>query len=300
MAAATQDISYLYPSTWTNLTDTAANYASGFPQWTNDTYQNWYDQPLSTGETPGLTDAYGNMQNSDFQGQAAGALGQASQMYQQNGTYDPNQMQQFLNPYTQDANQATINASNRNLFENVLPQVNSTFTGAGQFGSSRNMDFNNRAIRDQQSMLTDSLAKSNSANFTNAQNQNLAWAQQGNASASGLGQVASQNAQLGQQDLTNQMTGATNQQQLQQTSLDKNYQDWITQQQFPISGLSAVSTAMGNMSKGVQPNQSTPVTQPDDVSRVLAAIQAVSSGLNDSSIQSVLGYLFPDGNFTLG
>ena len=34
-----QNTEYLYPSTWTNLTDTASNYAAGFPQWSNDVYR---------------------------------------------------------------------------------------------------------------------------------------------------------------------------------------------------------------------------------------------------------------------
>ena len=90
------------------------------------------------------------------------------------------------------------------------------------------------------------------------------------------------------------MTASTAQQQQQQQALDKNYQDWLTQQNFPITGLSAASTAIGNMAKGVTPNIRTPVAQPDTVSRVLAAVQAMSSGLNDTSIQSMLDKLFPN------
>ena len=293
---ASQVAEYLYPDTWTNLTDKTSNYAAGFPDWANQTYENWYDQPLSTGQTPNLSTAYGNMMNSGALAAATPYINQAHSLYQQGAQYDPNQLQQYLNPYQAGANQATINESNRNLFNNILPGVNSTFAGTGQFGSSRNADFTNRAIQNQQQTLTDVLAKQNANNYATANQNYLNWAQQGNQAASGLSALGSQQATLGQQDLTNQMTAATNQQQLLQAGLDKNYQDWITQQQFPTGALSAVSTAIGNMSKGVQPNVSTPVTQPDTVSRVLAAIQAMSSGLNDTSIQSLLSQLFPTDN----
>lgn len=293
---ASQVAEYLYPDTWTNLTDKTSNYAAGFPDWANQTYENWYDQPLSTGQTPNLSTAYGNMMSSGALASATPYINQAQSLYQQGAQYDPNQLQQYLNPYVQNVVNANNTLSNQNLFEKVLPGVNSTFTGAGQFGSSRNADFTNRAIRDQQQTL----ANTNANVLMNAQNQAntnyLNWAQQGNQAASGLSALGSQQATLGQQDLTNQMTAATNQQQLLQAGLDKNYQDWITQQQFPTGALSAVSTAIGNMSKGVQPNVSTPVTQPDTVSRVLAAIQAMSSGLNDASIQSLLSQLFPTDN----
>jgi hypothetical protein len=45
------------------------------------------------------------------------------------------------------------------LTENILPGVNSTFTGAGQFGSTRNAEFGNRAIRDTQQAIADANAK---------------------------------------------------------------------------------------------------------------------------------------------
>lgn len=322
MTAQVVNQEYLYPDTWTNLTDNASNYAAGFPDFANNVYQNWYDQPLSTGQTSNLTTAYNNMMGnaanpwiSNIQG-AQGAAAQAqpymqnaANLYNQSSTYDPTEMQQFLNPYVQDANNATIAASNRNLMENVLPNVNSTFAGAGQFGSTRNADFTNRAIRDNQTSLNETLAKNNAANYTQANQNYLNWNQQGQSAASGLaglgGQqmnyantlagLASQGATLTQQNLTNQMTAAKDQQQLLQSGLDKNYQDYLQQQQFPLSALASLGTSIGNMSKGVTPNQSVPVTQPDDVSKVLAVIQAMSNGLNDSSIQSILGYLGMDG-----
>lgn len=289
-----QNTEYLYPSTWTNLTDTTSNYAAGIPEWANQTYQNWYDQPLSTGQTPYQTQALGASMGSNFQQQAQPGLQQAGGLYQAGAQYDPNQLQQFLNPFTQDANAATVQLSNQNLFDNILPGVNSTFAGAGQFGSSRNADFTNRAIRDQQQTLSNTLAQANNQAYQNANQNYLGWAQQGNQAAQGLSALAGQNAQLGQQDITNQMTASTAQQQQQQQALDKNYQDWLTQQNFPITGLSAASTAIGNMAKGVTPNIRTPVAQPDTVSRVLAAVQAMSSGLNDTSIQSMLDKLFPN------
>lgn len=297
---ATTNTEYLYPDTWTNLTDQSANYAAGFPNYLNQVQQNWYDQPLSTGVTPEQQQAFGALGASNFQQQAQPAMQQAGGLYQAGAAYDPNQLQQYLNPYQQGANQATVNLSNKNLFENVLPGVNSTFTGSGQFGSTRNADFENRAIRDQQQTLSNTLANANLQAYQNANQNYLNWAQQGNQAAQGLSGLASQNAQLGQQDLTNQMTAATNQQQLQQQTLDKSYQDWLTKQQFPISGLTALGSAMGNMAKGVNPNISVPVSQPDDVSRVLAAIQAASQGLNDTSVQNILSYLFPNGDLTFG
>lgn len=307
----------IYPDTWTQATDAGSNYAAGIPQWSNQVYQNWYDQPLTTGITPNLQSTFQNFQTPNqqwigglqgAQQTAQGALPmyqQAANMFQSGSQYDPSQLQQYLNPYINDANNATIAQSNRNLNENILPGVNSTFAGAGQFGSTRNMDFTNRAMRDQQMVLAEALAKQNSANYTQANQDYLNWAKMGQSGASGIAGVGSNVAGLGntlgglagtgstlsQQNLTNQLTGATTEQQLQQQTLDKSYQDWLQQQQFPLGALSALGSSLGNMSKGVEPNTYTPVAQPNDIDKILTAIQAVQGGLNDSAVQGILSQL---------
>lgn len=323
MADATTE--YLYPSSWTNLTNQATNYASGFPSWGNQVYENWYQQPLSTGETPWLQQVWGNMLNPDQQwlqgvvnaqqtAQSASPLiNQAANMYTSGASYDPNQLQQYLNPYTQQAAQSTLNQLNQNFSENVVPGLNSTFTGAGQFGSTRNADFMNRAMRDLNTQAADVLAKANYGAYDTANKTYLDWANLGQTAASGLGSLAGQKlnqaSQLGslagtggnllQQNIANQLTAAQNQQQLQQQGLTSNYQDWLTQQQFPLATLGGLSSAVGGLSGGVKPNVYQPTAQPDNVSRVLALVQAASAGLNDQSIQSIINSLWPEGGFSL-
>lgn len=67
-------------------------------------------------------------------------------------------MAQYMNPYTNGVVNQIATLGNRNLMENVLPQVNSTFTGAGQFGSSRNGEFEARALRDNQQAISNAQA----------------------------------------------------------------------------------------------------------------------------------------------
>ena len=299
------DTTYLYPDTWTNLTDTASNYAAGFPAWGQQVYQNWYDQPLTTGVTPELQNAYQTMSGQPSQpwvGGIQGAQGtaqQAANMYQTGAQYDPNQLQNFLNPYTQQAAQATVSDLNRNLTENLMPGVNSTFAGAGQFGSTRNQDFANRAYRDTQEAAAKALAGANYGAYNSANQYYSDWANKGLTAAGGLGNIAGtqgslsgQGAALTQADITNMLTAAQGGQQLQQNSLDKAYQDWMQQQQFPLTTLSGTSGSIANMSKGVLPNISAPVSQPDDVTRALGALSILQSGLDDPTIQSLLGGIF--------
>jgi hypothetical protein len=75
--------------------------------------------------------------------QVGGKLDAASERYIDN-------VPEYLNPYMDAAVGNHAQLMSRNLTENILPNVNQTFTGAGQFGSTRHGDFTGRAIRDTQ------------------------------------------------------------------------------------------------------------------------------------------------------
>lgn len=229
---------YVYPSYWEPMTQNISNYAANIPSQIQGTYNNWFGQNLSAGFNPNLNKAFQNagqsnpwtptvntaltglqqsyqplaQQAQNTLGSGQSTLGQgvstlggatpylrdAASMYKEGSQYDPSQLQQYLNPYTQDAANATMTAANRNLNENVLPQVNSTFAGAGQFGSTRNADFTNRAVRDNQSAVAEALGKLNYGAYQTA-NQNYSdWANKDLTAAQGTGNLAGQQAAIGQ------------------------------------------------------------------------------------------------------
>ena len=102
----------------------------------------------------------------------------------------------------------------------------------------------------------------------------------------GIGQ---QGAAAYQQDLANLITTGQNQQQYQQQALDRNYQDWMTRQQYPTQMMGALGQFVGNTSRGVSPNVYPVTGQPDDLTKALAALQGVSTGVNDLAIRKLLG-----------
>jgi len=335
---------------------------------------------------------------------------QATGMLTRGGVYDPNELQKYLNPYTQQAANAAVSDINRNLNENLMPQVNSTFTGAGQFGSTRNQEFANRALRDTQEAAGKALAAANYGAYDKANQFYSDWASKGLQAGSQIGNLASQQAQIAQtqgqlasqqanilssqlqgtlqnagldvkqaemvnellpklaatqgnltssqvndylknagldaqqantvanlypslasgysqlgqgynqmagsytnlgnqqlnqaagmagiagqgagvyqKDFENLMTTGQNQQQYQQQALDRNYQDWMTRQQYPTQMMGALGQFVGNASRGVPPNQYQVSAQPDDLTKALAALQGVSTGVNDPAIRKLLG-----------
>lgn len=77
-------------------------------------------------------------------------IGRAMQLYNRGANFDPSRIQDYENQYTSGIIDEIYRIGSERLTEDLLPGVNSTFTGAGQFGSSRHEEFTNRALRDTQ------------------------------------------------------------------------------------------------------------------------------------------------------
>lgn len=125
--------------------------------------------------TPWLTQA-GQMSSvgsaAPFLGEAAhtSAAAAASPLLQQGtGSWLDNSAA-YMSPYTQQVTDRIAQLGARNLSENLLPQVNKTFIGSGQFGGSRNADFTNRALRDTQESVLGQQAQALESGYGTAAN----------------------------------------------------------------------------------------------------------------------------------
>lgn len=138
----------------------------------------------------------------------------------------------YLNPYTSGVVDRLGELGARNLNEKLLPQINDTFTGAGQWGSSRNADFLARAVRDQNEST---LAAQNQA-LADSYNQAMnAYGQGQNRQAysgQALGALGSTVQQEGIKDAAALQDIGQQQQNLDQKSLDTAYQDFLNQRDW--------------------------------------------------------------------
>jgi hypothetical protein len=106
-----------------------------------------------------------------------------------------NNVSAYMSPYTQQVTNRIADLGARNLSENLLPAVNKTFIGSGQFGSSRNSDFTNRAVRDTQEAVLGQQSQALESGYKTAADiygQDASRALQGGL---GLGQLTDANAQ---------------------------------------------------------------------------------------------------------
>ena len=170
--------------------------------------------------------------------------------------YDPNQINQFMSPYVNGVVDRIAQLGQRNLSENLLPAVNDTFTGAGQFGSSRHADFTNRALRDvNESILGQQSTALQQAYDSANNNMNQFRTSQLNA-ANQLGTLGQMQQQLGTQDSAALEAAGQAQQQQTQKNYDTSYQDFMNQAQYPQQ----MTEWLNNMLKGQTVPTSTSTT----------------------------------------
>lgn len=84
----------------------------------------------------------------------AGSLGAASQLLGEAGsTTVPDVIGDYMNPYTSSVVDEMGRLTNRNVQENILPNLGAAAVGSGQFGSRRQQQVTGNALRDIQSDL---------------------------------------------------------------------------------------------------------------------------------------------------
>src|SRR5882672_3662173 len=129
-------------------------------------------------------------------------ISQVVNPYIQSATADPTaNIGQYMNPYTERVVDQISQLGNRNLQENILPNINTRFIGAGQYGSSGHQDITNRAIRDTTSGIAQAQGQALQGGYNTAL-QTAVGQQERNLQA---GQLAGSTAE---QDLKNKIIGA--------------------------------------------------------------------------------------------
>jgi len=245
------DQSYLFGgSTPASVTGTLTDSGTQLPAWLQE-----YTRGLASQATAVAGEAYQPYTaptNSATYGQDAGRIAgftPAQQQAQQQiinsqGNYQPalnlasqtlpQAVGSYMSPYTDSVVNRIAQLGQRNLSENLLPQVNSTFTGAGQFGSTRNSDFTNNAVRDANESILGQQSTALQAGYTQAQNAALADLQRQQS-------LAQTTQQLGLQQAGALETVGQTQQAQQQQNMNLAQTDYTNQLNYPKTQLSFLS-----------------------------------------------------------
>jgi hypothetical protein len=229
MATQTTQTETVLPEWYTQY---AKNVLSKAYSATSEPYQA-YGAPRIAGFQPEQEQAFSGYKSSmgEYQpyiGASTAALGAGTGSFTQPGV-----AQQYMNPYIQNVVSGIGAMAGRNLYENILPQVNRTFVGGGTFGGSRSAEFTQRAIRDAQAGALSAQVNAMQEGYNKA-------ADLYGAEANRAITAAPLYADLGTQAQTqriNELKGleaiGLQRQGLAQTSADLAYQDFTNQRDYP-------------------------------------------------------------------
>jgi hypothetical protein len=212
----------------------------------------------------------------EAQGAIRNALGQNVAPFINRAT-GPTNIEEFYNPFQEQVIRNLEKEGARNLQENILPNVNARFIGAGQYGSTGHQNLTNRAIRDTVEAASKARAGAQAEGFNTALQGAL-----------GKQQTQLQGGQLAGKDIERQMLGGEalqnlagarqgtairnvgvlgqlggQQQQQQQNQSNIAYQNFQQQANFPYQKQSFLSEQL----RGLQPQTqvypgSPPLTPP--------------------------------------
>ncbi len=174
-----------------------------------------------------------------------GALSQALGSAQ----FDPNQVQQFLNPYLSGVVDEIARLGNKNFNENVAPAVANQFGGLGQFGSARQAMALGKAAGDTQANILGQQASALKESYDSALGGYTDFAQL--AANTGLDAsktyttLGSTQNQLGVTDYGTLLSAGQAQQTQQQAVNNQLYQNQLAQQNYPWEQLNNWKNTFG-------------------------------------------------------
>lgn len=211
-----------------------------------------------------------------------GAMQQGAQDVAGTGTWDPATMASHVSPYIGGVVDEIARLGNRNLTENIIPGINTTFAGAGQFGSTRNADFMNRAVRDTSADIAGKQAGALQSAWTQAAQDYNQWDANQRATGTTLGNLGTAMGQYGVtgqnmrwEDLANAWKYGAEEQNLGQKTLDQQYADWVAQLQAPTTMMSQLAPMMQQISsiyRGTDTGTYAPSDSSNDLMAMIAAL----------------------------
>jgi hypothetical protein len=153
-----------------------------------------------------------------------------------------------MNPYTQNVVAGIGSAAGRNLYENLLPQVNRTFVGGGTFGGSRSAEFTARAVRDANAAALSEQNKAMREGYESGMGQFNTEASRSVTAAPYMASLGNQFQTQRNLDLAGLEQIGSQRQQLGQRSADLAYQDFLNQREYPYEQVQRLAAIGGQPS----------------------------------------------------
>ena len=183
-------------TTTTQQQATAPEFYTNYLQDIANLGQNAVQQGGIAGFSPLQQQAFQMVPDVAFSG--AGSMGAASQLLGQAGTTTvPDVIGDYMNPYTSDVMDEMGRLQQRNIRENVMPNLGAAAAGSGQFGSSRQRQAAGNTLRDMQADLSGRQLQALQQGYAQAGTQAQQDLQRTMQSGQAFGNLGQEQQQLG-------------------------------------------------------------------------------------------------------
>ena len=147
--------------------------------------------------------------------------------------FDATQFAKFNDPYKAQVTDEISRLGNQNFSQNLMPQINSQFTGNGMFNSSRNAVELGKAAQNIQADITGKQSEYLSKGFAQSMNDYQNAMQRQMAGGAQLGNQASQGQAMTKEDIARLSTAGSTMENKQQQGLDIGYNQFLEQRDQP-------------------------------------------------------------------
>lgn len=195
---------------------------------------------------------------------------------QAGGEFDEGMFDQYFNPYMDRVTDRIAELGARNLHENLLPGVNTTFTAAGQHGGSRHGDFTLRAVRDANESILGEQGRALASGYTDAMKNYQESMGRTLAAGKELGTLGTAGQSAFLRDAAALEGVGTTLQGQEQRNLDTAYGDFLSQRDYPRQNVGFLSSVLRGTQ--VPTSQSTTTSAPAQQSQMSQSPLAQVSG----------------------
>ncbi len=147
--------------------------------------------------------------------------------------FNASSLDAYMNPYTSQVTDEIARLGNENFTDNLMPQVNSQFTGGGMFGSSRNATALGREATKAHMGITGQQSQALQQGFQNSMNAYQTDQSRNLQAGQNLVNQAGAGQQMYGADVNALNASGQQQQQNTQQGLDIGYNEFLAQQAYP-------------------------------------------------------------------
>jgi hypothetical protein len=277
-------------TTTTSTQQTSPEFYTDYLQNIANLGQNAVQQGGVAGFSPLQQQAFNMAPSTAFSGQ--GAATQAQALTNASGTTSaPSIINDYMNPYTGKVVDEMARLQQQNLQRNVLPTIAGGGVGTGSFGSKRQSQALGQSLADMQANLTGQQYGALNTGYQNAMQSAQADLNRQLQAGQGMGNIATQQYQIGSGGLnTLSSLGA-----LQQAQGQRQLDYPMTQAQNYANLLHGLNIPTGQVQQTVAPGQqgqftNSPLSQIAGLGTLLAAISG--AGTSNTSLIDQLTKLF--------